>query len=152
MKSDMPELKLMIIGAGPDMASLEEEAIKKGLEDDVIFTGALSRDVLLRYVRLSDVFVLNTRYEGFSHQILEVMAVGVPVITTKIGGNPEAVEHEKSGYLVQPNDLRRIEKYVKALITDIPLRAKIIAGAKRKVKQFSDERMLTETVKLLKSL
>lgn len=149
MKKDFPDIKLMIIGSGPDMASLEEEASRKGLADDVIFTGALSRDVLLRYVRLSDVFVLNTRYEGFSHQLLEVMAVGVPVVTTKIGGNPEAIEHEKNGFLVAPNDTAKIEGYVRLLLSDAALRARIVAAGKRKVAQFSDERMVAETAKLL---
>ena len=152
MKKDFPDIKLMIIGAGPDMAELEEEAAHKDLADDVIFTGALPRDVLLRYVRLSDVFVLNTRYEGFSHQLLEVMAVGVPIVTTKIGGNSEAIEHEKNGFLVAPNDTAKIEGYVRALLSDAVLRARIVAAGKRKVKQFSDERMVTETVKLLVAL
>jgi glycosyltransferase involved in cell wall biosynthesis len=150
LRKEFPELKLMIIGAGPDMAMLEAEAASRGLADDVIFTGALSRDVLLRYVRLSDVFILNTRYEGFSHQILEVMAVGVPVITTKIGGNPEAVTHDKDGFLTAPNDLAKMAGYAKALLTDGALRMRIVAAAKRKVRQFSDERMLTETVRLLR--
>jgi glycosyltransferase involved in cell wall biosynthesis len=149
MKKDFPDTKLMIIGAGPDMAELEEEAARKGLANDVIFTGALPRDVLLRYVRLSDVFVLNTRYEGFSHQILEVMAVGVPIVTTRVGGNPEIIEHEKNGFLTVPNDTARIEGHVRALLSDAALRARIVAAGKRKVKQFSDERMVTETVKLL---
>lgn len=152
MKKDFPDLKLMIIGAGPDLDMLEKEAEAKGLADDVVFTGALSRDVLLRYVRASDVFVLNTRYEGFSHQILEVMAVGVPVVTTKIGGNPEAIDHEQSGFLVAPNDAARIKGYAKALLTDAGLRARITASAKRKVKQFSNERMVIETIKLLRAV
>ncbi len=152
MKKDFPDLKLMIIGAGPDLPALEEEASRKGLADDVIFTGALARDILLRYVRLSDVFVLNTRYEGFSHQILEVMTVGVPVVTTKVGGNPEVIEHEKNGFLVAPNDVGRIEGHIRALLSDAALRARVVAAAKRKVNQFSEERMIVETVKLLAAL
>lgn len=150
LKKDFPDLKLMIIGAGPDLALLEQEAEAKGLADDVIFTGALPRDVLLRYVRASDVFVLNSRYEGFSHQLLEVMMVGVPIIATKIGGNPEAIDHEQSGFLVAPNDTKHIENYTKALLTDTALRARVVLAAKRKVKQFSTERMVAETVQLLK--
>ncbi|MDE2079555.1 MAG: glycosyltransferase family 4 protein [Patescibacteria group bacterium] len=150
MKKDMPDLKLMIIGSGPDMAELEAEAAARGLADDVIFTGALPRDVLLRYVRLSDVFVLNTRYEGFSHQILEVMAVGVPVVTTAIGGNPEAILNEKNGFLVTPNDLKKMEQIIVRLLTDATLRARITAAGKRTVAGFTNERMARETAALLK--
>ncbi|MBI3573711.1 glycosyltransferase family 4 protein [Candidatus Kaiserbacteria bacterium] len=152
MKKDFPDMKLMIIGSGPDLDILETEARQKGVADDVIFTGALPRDVLLRYVRASDVFVLNTRYEGFSHQILEVMMVGVPVVATKVGGNIEAIEHEKSGFLVSPDDARKIKGYVHALLTDPALRTRVIAAARRRVKDFSRERMLLETTRLLKGL
>jgi len=152
LKRDFPDLKLMIVGNGPDLPALEEEAAKRGMTDDVIFTGALPRDVLLRYVRASDLFILNTRYEGFSHQILEVMAVGIPVITTRIGGNPEVIEHEKNGYLTAPNDTRAIEGYAKALLSDAGLRASITAAAKRTVRQFSNERMAGETIQLLREL
>ncbi|MDO8451707.1 MAG: glycosyltransferase family 4 protein, partial [bacterium] len=104
MKKDFPDMKLMIVGSGPELRALEEEAKRKRIAEDVVFTGALPRSILLRYMRASDIFILNSRYEGFSHQLLEVMAVGVPIITTKIGGNPEAIEHVKEGVLVSPND------------------------------------------------
>ncbi|MBV9349567.1 MAG: glycosyltransferase family 4 protein [Patescibacteria group bacterium] len=152
LKKDFPDLKLMIVGSGPELAALEKTASEKGLGEDVIFTGALARDVLLRYIRASDVFILNTRYEGFSHQIIEVMMVGVPIIATKIGGNPEAIDHERNGFLVAPNDVSRIEGYTKALLTDASLRMRITAAAKRKVQQFSTERMVEETAAFLKNI
>ncbi len=152
MKKDFPDLKLMIIGSGPELGALEEEAKRKRIPEDVVFTGALPRDILLRYVRASDIFILNSRYEGFSHQLLEVMTVGVPVITTNIGGNPEAIEHGKEGFLVSPNDTARIEGYVRALFSDPALRAQIVSAAKRKAKSFSNARMLEATVKLLRTL
>ncbi len=152
MKKDFPDLKLMIVGNGPDLATLEEEAKRKGVADDVIFTGALPRDVLLRYIRASDLFILNSSSEGFSNQLFEAMAIGVPLIATKVGGNPEAIAHETEGFLVSPNDTARIEGYVRALFSDSGLRTRIISGAKRKVAEFSEERMLSETAKLLKKL
>lgn len=152
LKNDFPDLKLMIVGSGPDLPALEAAAAAEGLADDVIFTGALSRDILLRYLRLSDVFVLNTRYEGFSHLLLEVMAVGVPVVTTKVGGNPEIVEDDKTGFLTAPDDRAKIASHIKALLSDASLRARLVAAAKRKVREFSDERMVRETAKLLSSL
>ena len=150
LKKQFPDLKLLIAGGGPLFSNLEQEAESLGLHDDVIFTGELERDVLLRYIRIADVFVLNSRYEGLSHQILEVMTVGVPVVTTNIGGNPEVIDHERNGYLLPPNDSERIISHVSVLLRDANLRAHIVAAGKRKVKQFSNERMVEETAKLLK--
>lgn len=152
LKSEFPETKLLIVGGGPLLATLERQAAELGLTDDVVFTGELERDVLLRYIRVADVFVLNSRYEGLSHQLLEVMGVGVPVIVTNAGGNPEVIDHERNGYLVNPDDTRAIGEYASALLKDANLRGKIVAAAKRKVKQFSNEKMVHDTARLLKKI
>ncbi len=152
LKKEFPDLKLMIVGGGTLLESLEKEAADLGLQDDVIFTGELERDVLMRYIRIADVFILNSRYEGLSHQLLEVMAVGVPVIASNVGGNPEVIEHERSGYLVAPDSREDIVLYASALLRDANLRGKIVASAKRKVKQFSNVRMVQDTVRLLKKI
>ncbi len=151
-KEKFPEVKLLIIGSGPDLEKLEALAQELGVADDVIFTGALERDILIRYVRASDVFVLNTAYEGFSHLILESMSVGVPVVTTKVGGNVEVIDHEKNGYLVKLNDMNGLVNSTSALLANATLRASIVLSAKRRAKQFSNERMVEETSKLLKGV
>lgn len=152
LKEEFPETRLLIVGGGPLLPTLEKEAADLGLSDDVVFTGELERDVLLRYIRVADVFVLNSRYEGLSHQLLEVMGVGVPVIVTNAGGNPEVIDHERNGYLVNPDDVRAIGGYASALLKDANLRGKLVAAAKRKVKQFSNEKMVHDTARLLKKI
>ncbi|MBX9765358.1 glycosyltransferase family 4 protein [Patescibacteria group bacterium] len=151
-KVEFPDVKLLIVGSGPMLAELEQEAQELGLSDDVIFTGELERDVLLRYIRVADVFILNSRYEGLSHQLLEVMSVGVPAIASRAGGNPEVIDHERNGFLVTPDDTSAIQRYASALLKDANLRGKVVAAAKRKVKQFSHERMVQETARLLKKI
>jgi len=152
LKERFPELKLLIAGGGPLMGALEEKAASLSLSDDVIFTGDLERDVLIRYLRASDVFALNSRYEGLSHQILEAMSIGVPVVAGNVGGNPEVIEDGTSGYLVKPDDMEALYGRISALLADSALRAKIVAAGKRKVTQFSNLRMVAETHELLKRL
>jgi glycosyltransferase involved in cell wall biosynthesis len=150
LKKEFPDLKLLIIGSGSDMQSLEEKVSKLGLSDSVIFAGEVERDVLIRYIRVSDVFVLNSRYEGLSHQVLEVMAVGVPVVTTRVGGNPEVIEDGVNGYLVHPDDQAALKERVSTLLGDVPLRTRLVQSAKRTVRKFSNERMIEETAQLLR--
>lgn len=152
LKKEFPDAKLLIVGGGSLLSQLEKEATDLGVADDVIFTGELERDVLLRYIRVADVFVLNSRYEGLSHQLLEVMAVGVPAIVSNVGGNPEVVDHERNGYLVEPDDEEAILQHASELLRDANLRGKVVASAKRKVKQFSHERMVADTARLLKRI
>lgn len=152
IRKDFPDARLLIVGSGPMLSALEAEAASLGLSDDIIFTGNLERDVLIRYIRASDVFVLNSRYEGLSHQLLEVMAVGVPAIATKVGGNVEVIEDGATGYLVKPGDADTLYKRVTLLLRDASERAKIVGAAKKRVKQFSEEKMVEETAALLKTL
>jgi glycosyltransferase involved in cell wall biosynthesis len=152
LKREFTDIKLLIVGGGPGMANLEEKAVAAGVGGDIIFTGPLERDILLRYIRASDVFVLNTAYEGLSHQILEVMAVGVPVVSTRVGGNPEIIDHGIDGFLAKHNDIPALAKHTGGLLRDAALRAKIVAAGKKKVRQFSNERMVAETAQFLKKI
>lgn len=152
LKKEFPDLKLLIVGGGSLLPQLEKEATDLGVSDDVIFTGELERDVLLRYIRVADVFILNSHYEGLSHQLLEVMGVGVPAIASNVGGNVEVIDHERNGYLVEPDNEDKMYLHAAALLRDANLRGKVVAAAKRKVKQFSHERMVQETARLLKKI
>ena len=152
LAKSMPDLQLLIVGDGPDRQKLEDLAQSLGIGGSVVFTGALTREILLRYIRAADVFVLNTSYEGFSHLLLEVSLVGAPIVTTAIGGNPELIEHAGNGFYVAPDDEQAIEKRVAELLVDAGLRARIAVNAKRKAEKFSISRMLDEMAILLKNL
>ena len=107
------------------------------------------REKLLLYLRAADVFVLNTAYEGFSHLILEAMAMGAPIVTTDVCGNPELVEDGISGLLVRFNDKTAIKNSILKLLKDEKLAQKLSNVAFQKSKQFSKERMINETIKIL---
>jgi len=152
LRKRFPDLALLIVGAGPDMEKLERLAGELGVSDSVIFTGNVERSVALRYMRAADVFVLNTRYEGFSHLLLEASAVGVPIVTTKIGGNPELIEDNVNGFLVQPDDADALERRIEKLLASPETRARLAGNAKKRVGNFSVDRMVEETADVLKSL
>jgi glycosyltransferase involved in cell wall biosynthesis len=61
-------------------------------------------------IRASEVFVLNSRYEGLSHTLLEVQSLGTPIVASRVCGNPEVVEDERTGLLVDPQDPRELER------------------------------------------
>ena len=152
LKKNRPDLKLLIVGGGPDDEKLESLAKELGVEDSVIFTHRVENAVALRYMRAADVFVLNTKYEGFSHTLLEAAIVGVPIVTTKIGGNPEFIDDSINGYLIKPDDEKTFEKRITALLDSPTLRTKISGAAKRKVEKFSVNRMVDETESILRKV
>lgn len=145
-----PSLRLMIVGSGPQQSELEELIKKLKLEERVILTGQLSREDLLELKNKADIFVLNTHWESFSFDTLEAMAVGLPVVTTKIGSLPELIEQNQEGILVEPDDREAIAEAIQKILQDDIFRQTIVQNAYEKSKQFSLQNTLDNLEKLLK--
>lgn len=142
-----PELKLYIIGEGPEFYNLRGLIDTHKLNDRVFPLGKLSHDMVLKYLKAADLFVLNTGYEGFSHQLLEVMASGTPLVTTAVGGNTELITANENGVLVGYNDRDGIKEAIEKILSDIMFSDEISTNARKKVEEFSEKRMVQETVK-----
>lgn len=131
-----PEIKLKIIGSGPDFEKLKLQVISYKLQDSVELLGGLLHNETLSYIKSADVFILNSGYEGLSHVILEALSFGVPVLASNVGGNPELLSkknlftyrdkkeilekinrvlEDKNGYLI---DKQVLEKFKLETIID----------------------------------
>lgn len=144
-----PEAKLLIIGDGPEKTGLEKLIAELGLLDSVLLTGKLERQLLLVYLKIADVFVLNTGYEGFSHQLLEVASVGTPIVTTKVGGNSEIIKNGVSGLLVEYNNQAELTVAILKVLANPELAHKLSIEATSRVQEFSLERMITSLIRLV---
>ena len=142
--------RLVIAGDGPDKKALESMIKNMGLEKKVFLVGKKSKNELAIYLTASDMFVLNSGYEGFSHLVLEAMTAGVPVIASAVGGNKEVVQQGENGFLVKYNDEFNIIEAVKALWSDKELAASFAEKGRETVQKFSSEKMVEETIATLK--
>lgn len=132
-------------------AELEAMATHLGIAHRVVFTGfRLDIPELLAEVAVS---VLPSLSEGLSNSLLESMAAGVPVVATRVGGSPEAVEDGVSGLLVPPRDASALARGMDALLGD-PVLASNLGGAaaRRVVDHFSLESMTRELERLYRRL
>ncbi len=152
----MPELLkenknfvLNIIGDGPERENLEKLIDKLKLKTKVFLMGKMSKDELFCEIKKSKIFLLNTSYEGFSHQILEVMKLGVPVITTNVGGNPEVIVNEKNGILVTLGDMETFKSEILRVNSSSSLRRELVKNAKNFLKMFDEENMVKDTLEIL---
>ena len=146
------DIRFVIISEGPERMNLEKLAVDLDVEEHVFFAGRVSRELVVEYLKISDVFVLNTNYEGMSHVLLEAMKVGTPVITTKAGGNPETIKDKETGILV---DYRDKEQWIEAieLILDNPeLADKLVNNAKEDLKRFNWNNLVQETIKVFQNI
>ncbi|NLI13109.1 glycosyltransferase [Pelotomaculum propionicicum] len=95
-----PEIRFLIVGAGPSRPALEKLAGDLGITEQVVFTGFMD-DVYSLMADL-DLLVISSLWEGFGLTAIEAMALGVPVVATEVGGLPEVVLHGETGLLVPP--------------------------------------------------
>ncbi len=106
VRRDVPSAHAVIIGDGPEHASLRALAAELGLGDAIQFLGAIADDdeVARRY-RHADVFCLPSVQEAFGIVFLEAMASGLPVVATRAAAIPEVVPDGQAGLLVPPEDV-----------------------------------------------
>lgn len=138
------DVRLVILGEGPERAALERQAAALGLDRNVRFLGGGSRDDVLRLYRAVDAAVLSSAWENLPHAVVEALAVGTPVIATAVGGIPEVVHDGVNGLLVQPASPAALGKAIERFFSDDELRARLAAAAAPSVAHLSEERLLGE--------
>lgn len=143
---------LAIVGGGPDHDQLIARARARGVDDRVRITGNVAHAEVQRYLRAADVFVLNTRYEGLSHVMLEAMAAGAPVIASAVGGNPEVIRHEQNGVLVRLDDGAAICASIRRLLEERAFRDGITRRAAADARAYRWDTLVEETAAVLERL
>ncbi|MCP4400617.1 MAG: glycosyltransferase family 4 protein [bacterium] len=142
-------VKLLIVGDGPEKNKLTELTRAFNLTRRVKFLGKSGRNQVLDYIHASDLFVLNTGYEGFSHVLLEAMMVGCPVLTTAVCGNPELVTHHENGIFIQVDSPEELQEQMQQVLADGSLRQSCIEQGKQTVRHYSWKRLLEQTAACL---
>lgn len=115
MKDEGVRFRCVLAGDGP-VEEYKQKAAARGLGDELEFTGWVSGQQKLDLLQQSKVMILPSYYEGLPMSILEAMACSEAVISTPIGGIPEAVENSVSGMLVQPGDVEHLYAAVRLLL------------------------------------
>ena len=139
---------LVILGIGSYLEQLKQLARDLNIEDYVIFAGHVNDNDLPKYYNLADLFVFPTlRLEGLPMVILEAMACGKPVIASRIGGIPTAIDHNKNGILIDPNNLYNLKNKILDVLVD-ERKAKTLGKMARlkAIEEFSVDRMVESTV------
>lgn len=151
LKNEIQDLKLFIIGEGPEYNKLKIKSRRLEVNDNIIFTGALPRQKVFKYIRAADVFALNTAYEGFSHLLIEVLALGTPAMATGIGGNLEIL-NSNNAEIFNFNDKAVFKNKLLNLFHSPERRNVIVANGLKRAKEFSEESMLKNLTNLLEKL
>jgi len=136
-------LRLVMVGDGPQRGEVESVLTDAGLRDLAWLPG--ERSDIPAVMRGLDCFVLPSLAEGISNTVLEAMASGVPVVATRVGGNPELIDHESTGRLVPSGNDDALTAAILRYFDD-PAVARRHGGAARSavVRRFSLDRMVQD--------
>ena len=97
-------------------------------------------------------FVLNTGYEGLSHQLLEVMALQVPIITTAVGGNPELITDGKDGILVPYNKPDALSQAMERLLDNPAIGQVFTERALERSEDFNQQKVVKALAEELRNI
>ena len=150
-----PRASLVLVGDGGTFRNVETELRERvqtlGLQERVHFVGRV--DSVLDYLLAADVFVLPSSTEGMSNALLEAMAVGLPVVATRIPGNAELIQEENTGLLVPPGDADALAGAITRLLSSPDEANRFAQAARRTVeKRFLIARVASDYVDLYDQL
>jgi colanic acid/amylovoran biosynthesis glycosyltransferase len=145
-------VELVLIGDGPERELLQSRAAALGIGDMVTFAGRCGEMETIEQIARSDILVLSSFMEGLPIVLMEAMAVGTPVIASRVAGIPELVEDGKSGLLFTPSDWDALADCIRRLLENDALRAKLArAGSAAVKRQFDVERSARAMLALFQS-
>lgn len=139
----IPNAILFIVGDGVLRKSLEQDAVRYGVADRVVFTG-FQRD-MPRFFSTMDVLVQPSESETFSLTVLQAMAIKLPVLASDVGGTPEQIRHHYSGLLFRKADLNDFSRQLKLLLESPALRDELSQRAYNILSHyFYEQRMIDQ--------
>ncbi|WP_309043342.1 glycosyltransferase [Marinobacter sediminicola] len=142
-----PGSYLLMVGDGPDKAKLVSLAEEYGISERVIFTGFINNPV--HYLAAMDVFLLSSHTEGTSMTLLEAMSLEMPAVATRVGGNPEIIEDNVTGILVEPDMAYPFAECIEQLLQKSILRQSMGQAARLSFdKRFSANAMVYQYSKI----
>lgn len=149
----LPEdVHLLVAGDGDMEAPWKKLAGELGLAERATFLGNVPHPEIPMYVRAADVFVLNSEYEGLSHTLLEVLNLGTPIIASGVCGNPEVIEDEVNGLLVDPGDPSTLQGALERLLNDEDLGRRFVAEGLSRQPLFTRDGTFSEVEAALQRL
>ncbi|MBX2898812.1 MAG: glycosyltransferase family 4 protein [Cyclobacteriaceae bacterium] len=140
---EYPETKLFMVGPDKDgsMIRCKDYVARNRLSSRVIFTGVLQKKEWHELSAASDIFLNTTDFDNTPVSVIEAMALGLPVVSTSVGGVPYLIENGKSGLLVEANDVEGMVGAIKQLVNETTLAVAISSQARERVSEFDWEKV-----------
>ncbi|WP_298421470.1 glycosyltransferase family 4 protein [uncultured Kordia sp.] len=151
LKNKGLEVELCMVGPEKDDSFTKTKTVAKELNIEVTFTGKLSKHDWISRAKAYDIFINTTNFDNMPVSLIEAMALGMPIVSTNVGGIPFLIENLKDGLLVESNNVNEMVKAIEKLIKSPELVQKLTKQAKQKATQFDWEIVKNQWKTLLDS-
>ncbi len=151
LKHSFPDATLCMVGPDKDgsLKRCVDKAENLGLTDSVEFPGRLSKAEWHKLSRNFDIFINTTNFDNTPVSVIEAMALGLPVVSTNVGGIPYMLNNENDSLLVGKGDLDGMVEAVKRLVKDSVLTERLVVNARKKAEEYDWNVVSKKWVKIL---
>lgn len=136
LKKSHPGVQLCMVGPDSDGTLDDLKKMAENLNLDVKFTGKLSKQDWIKLSKDYNIFINTTNFDNMPVSVIEAMALGLPVVSTNVGGMPFLIESGKNGILVEPENAEEMAQAVLSLLYDGKTRHNTIECAREQAEQF----------------
>lgn len=149
LNDDGIDAELCMVGPEKDGSLQEAKNYAEKLKVEVTFKGKLEKEEWINLSKNYNFFINTTNFDNMPVSVIEAMALGLPVISTNVGGLPYLIEDNKDGILVNPNDVSLFTSAVKSLLSNPEKAIQLTAHARKKVELFDWEVVKNQWIELL---
>jgi glycosyltransferase involved in cell wall biosynthesis len=149
MKKEFPHSELCMVGPDKDGTLNKVQEMAKQMQLDVTFTGKLSKPEWVRLSAEYDIFINTTHFDNTPVSVIEAIALGLPVVSTNVGGISYLLEDKKTALLVNDNDVNGMVCCLKEIMSNQPLRDGLVNNALALVQAFDWEKVKSKWEEVL---
>lgn len=142
----------LVVGDGPERASIAQKISEQGLQDIVHFEGSVPNYYVPKYIAAADLFLMPSEEEGMPNALLEAMAAGAPFVASDVGGVKDMTPSELHEFVLPHDAVYDFSQSIQRLLNDAELRKKISAIEQSWVRQYDIARVAPQFLNLFRSL
>ncbi len=155
VKNKIPDIKLNIGGRGKLLDYYKNKVKQLSIEKNVEFLGFIPDNKLVEYYNKSEIFILpsiDKEQEGFGIVLVEALACGTPVITTKIAGMAKEIKDNNSGIVIEPRNSQLLAESIIKILSNKKYKEELITNTIKTAQQFSIKKITQKVVALYRQL
>jgi glycosyltransferase involved in cell wall biosynthesis len=153
IRKNIPNIKLVVVGRGPDKENILNLIKEQNLEDNIEMLENLTDEELIHQMKKANILILPSTREGFGMVLAEANACYTPVIAYASGGVVEVVIDQKTGYLIEPENVEKLTQSIEKLLQDKQLQKEMGINGRRNVEEnFNWDEITEDYLKLVEEL